>query len=121
LTDTKQVVFATGIGLIAGFLSGLLGVGGGVIMVPLLVAIGLSQHKAHATSLAAIVLIASAAAVPFALEGRVSVAAAVLLAAGSLVGAPIGARLMAKTPEATLKIAFGIFMIAVSARFLWPT
>lgn len=101
-------------------MSGLLGVGGGIVMVPLLVSVGLTQHHAHATSLAAIVPIAAVAAATFALDGNVDYAIALLLAAGSLVGVPLGARVMARTKEAPLKIAFGVFMIVVAAQLLWP-
>lgn len=118
----RVVIPSLAIGLIAGLLSGLLGVGGGVVMVPLLVTlVGLSQHQGHATSLAAIVPIAAVAAVGFGIEGRLDIAHAGFLAAGSLVGAPIGARVMAGTKEATLKIAFGVFMICVSVSLLWPS
>lgn len=108
------------VGLAAGIFSGLLGVGGGVIMVPLLVAVvGLSQHGAHATSLAAIVPIATVGAIAFALEGNTDLLVAGLLAAGSLVGAPIGAKVMAGTKAGALKFMFGILMVAVGAQLLW--
>lgn len=107
-------------GLVAGLLSGLLGVGGGVVMVPLLVGVvGFSQHSAHATSLAALIAIASVGAAKFALEGSVDFAVAGLLAAGALVGAPLGAGLMARAKESTLKILFGALMIVVGAQLLW--
>ena len=99
-------------------MSGLLGVGGGIVMVPLLVSRGLSQHRAHATSLAAIVPIAVVGGVAFALEGDVDYSIALLLSAGSLVGAPLGARVMARTKEAPLKIGFGVFMIVIAIRLL---
>lgn len=101
-------------------MSGLLGVGGGIVMVPLLVSRGLSQHRAHATSLAAIVPIAVVGGAAFALDGEVDYSIALLLAAGSLVGAPLGARVMAGTREAPLKIAFGVFMVVVAISLLWP-
>ncbi|HVL64613.1 MAG TPA: TSUP family transporter [Actinomycetota bacterium] len=109
------------IGLAAGVLSGLLGVGGGVVMVPLLVlAAGLSQHHAHATSLAAIVPIAAVAAARFAAAGEVEVADAALLALGAVVGAPVGARIMHGLGEASLKIAFGVLMVVVGGVMAWP-
>ena len=112
---------AVTVGVAAGVLSGLLGVGGGIVMVPLLVAVvGLGQHEAHATSLAAIVPIAAVGAARFAAAGNVDPVLAALLAAGSLVGAPLGARLMARTHEDVLKLVFGALMIAVALQLLWP-
>lgn len=108
------------VGAVAGVMSGLLGVGGGVVMVPLLVTIvHLSQHEAHATSLAAIVPIAAVGAVAFALEDNVDLGLAGLLALGSLAGAQLGAGIMARTPEATLKVMFGVLMIAVGVQMMW--
>ncbi len=112
----RNVASALVVGSIAGLASGLLGIGGGLVMVPLLVAfLSLSQHHAHATSLAAIVLIAAGGAVVFGSAGEVDLRYAGLVAAGALVGAPVGARLMARTSEANLQIAFGIFMVVVGA------
>ena len=83
-------------------------------MVPLLVAaVGFTQHRAHATSLAAIVPIAAVAAAVFASEGVAEFGTAALLAAGALVGAPLGARAMAAIGERSLEAAFGVFLIAV--------
>lgn len=109
------------IGVVAGLLSGLLGVGGGIVMVPLLVlGARLSQHEAHATSLAAIVPIAAVGAVRFAAAGTIDYGAAALLALGSLIGAPLGARLMARLAEASLKMLFGALLVAVAVQLLWP-
>jgi uncharacterized membrane protein YfcA len=117
----RAVAATIAVGALAGFLSGLLGVGGGVVMVPLLVSVlGLSQHEGHATSLAAIVPIAAVGAVRFAAEGTVDLRIAALLAAGSLVGAPFGARVMARTGEGRLKMLFGALMIVVALQMLWP-
>jgi uncharacterized membrane protein YfcA len=108
-------------GLVAGVLSGLLGVGGGIIMVSLLVMIaGYRQHNAHATSLAAIIPIAAAGAARFAAADTIDYRIAVLLAAGTLVGAPLGARLLARTRETSLKLLFGLLMMAVAVQLLWP-
>ncbi|MFN2488841.1 MAG: TSUP family transporter [Actinomycetota bacterium] len=116
-----RIVSALVIGVVAGVLSGLLGVGGGIIMVPLLVGVAsLSQHQAHATSLAAIVPIAAVGALRFAVTGTLDLLVAGLLAAGSLIGAPLGARLMARTREASLKLLFGLLIIAFAMQLLWP-
>lgn len=103
------------IGALGGIFSGLLGVGGGVVMVPLLVRVaGLSQHRAHATSLAAIVPLAAFGAATYALGAKVDVAVATALALGTVVGAPLGARLMVRASEGALKLAFGILQIVVA-------
>jgi uncharacterized protein len=107
------------VGIVAGVGSGLLGVGGGFVMIPLLVAaLHLTQHRAHATSLAAIVLIATAGSLRFAVDGSVDWRAAGLLALGSLVGAPLGAALLDRIKERPLKISFGIIGLVVSVVFL---
>jgi uncharacterized protein len=104
------------VGLLAGLFSGLLGVGGGIVMVPLLVLLaGESQHEAHATSLAAILPIAVVGAATFAVAGEVDLRLAWLLAAGAVAGAPIGARLMARSDEDVLKVAFGALMVVSGA------
>ena len=110
------MVALIGIGFAAGIASGLLGVGGGTVMVPLLVGlVAYSQHRAHATSLAAIVPIAAVAGAVFAAGGVVEWDTAALLAAGALAGAPLGARAMAAIGERSLEAAFGGFLIVVGA------
>lgn len=102
------------VGIVAGALSGLLGVGGGIFIVPMLVLVArLSQHAAHATSLGALVPIAIAGSLFFGARSHVDVGIALLLAAGTLVGAPLGARIMAGLQEATLKIGFGSLLVVV--------
>jgi uncharacterized membrane protein YfcA len=104
-----------GIGSAGGLLAGVFGVGGGIVMVPLLVIVcGFSQHRAHAMSLTGIVPIAAVGAIEFALQGQVDAGIAGLLAAGSLVGAQLGARILDRTPEARLRIAFGILVLGVA-------
>lgn len=116
---TRSIVPALMIGPIAGVASGLLGVGGGIVMVPLLVGVAkLTQHRAHATSLAAIIPIALVGAATFALAGEVDYAIAACLAGGSLFGAPVGARLMHKASDRMLKILFGALLVAVAVELL---
>lgn len=105
-----------GIGVSGGFLSGLLGVGGGVILVPLLVLLGKrSQREAHAMSLGAIVPISLAGVITFGIAGEVRVPEAIALTAGALVGALFGARKLSGARERSLKLAFGVFLLAVAA------
>lgn len=108
------------IGLAAGVLSGLLGVGGGIVIVPMLVLLaGSSQKRAQATSLAAVIPIASVGAATYAADGEVSFGLAALIAVGSLIGAPLGARLMSRMSESTLKIIFGCILLAMGGWLVW--
>lgn len=103
----------------AGFLSGLFGVGGGLVMVPALVLlVGMAQHRAHATSLAAIIPIAIVGAVIFGGAQSVDLVAAALLVAGSLVGVQLGTRLMERLSSDRLTLVFAGFVIVVAAAML---
>lgn len=108
-----------GIGAAAGLLSGLLGVGGGIILVPAMVLLaGIAQQRASAASLASIVPIAAVGAVIFGRAGSVDVPAALVLMAGSIVGVQVGARLMPHVGDDRLRIGFAIFMILVALTML---
>ncbi len=110
------------VGLIAGLLSGALGVGGGFIIVPLYVLwMGVDQKKSHATSLAAIMPIAFISALGYAVQGKVDWSAWILVLAGSVVGANYGVRLLAKIPVRELKIIFAVLLIISALRLLWST
>jgi uncharacterized protein len=104
------------IGLGGGLLSGLLGVGGGVVMVPLLVLwAGYGQREANATSLGAIIPISIAGIAAYGIAGKVEWWDALALAAGSIVGASIGAGWLARIDERLLKVIFGVFLVSVAA------
>jgi hypothetical protein len=104
------------IGLGGGLLSGLLGVGGGIVMVPLLVLwAAYSQRDAHALSLGAIIPISIAGIAIYGVAGEVRYWQAIGLAAGSIVGARIGAGFLARIDERLLKIVFGTFLVGVAA------
>lgn len=121
LLPTRRLVAVVLLGSVAGLASGLLGVGGGIVMVPLLtMVIGISQHAAHATSLAAIIPIAVAGAFTFGVAGAVDYRTALLLAAGSLIGAPLGARVMSRSAEWQLKMMFGALLSIVGVQLLLP-
>ena len=105
------------IGSVAGFLSGLFGVGGGVLIVPALVLLlGLQQRIAHGTSLAAVVPISIVGAGAYLLHGSVDLRVAGLLMLGTVVGAMWGVRLLAWLPEGILRWLFIAFMFFVAAR-----
>ena len=103
------------IGLAGGLLSGLLGVGGGVVMVPLLVLwAGYDQRDAHATSIGAIIPISIAGILTFGIAGRVHWLDAAALAVGAVVGARVGAAWLARIDERLLRIVFGCFLVVVA-------
>jgi uncharacterized protein len=103
------------IGLAGGLFSGLLGVGGGVVMVPLLVLwAGYGQRDAHAVSLGAIIPISAAGVLAFGAAGEIRFWEALALAAGSIAGAQAGARLLARADERKLKLSFGLFLVVVA-------
>jgi uncharacterized protein len=107
------------IGVFGGLLSGLLGVGGGVVMVPLLVLwAGYRQRDAHALSLGAIIPISLASVLIYWAAGKVRLSEAVALAAGAIVGARIGASALSRIEERPLKLVFGLFLGAVSILML---
>jgi len=95
-----------------------MGVGGGIIMVPLLVAIGLDQHRAHATSLAAIILIAVAGAVSFGMSGEIDVSLGITVGIGGIVGSVIGASVMHRISPRSLTVVFGIVLLVASIRMI---
>ncbi len=103
------------IGLAGGVLSGLLGVGGGIVMVPLLVIwAGYAQRDAHAMSLGAIVPISVAGVLTYGIAGQVRLPEAIALAVGAVGGARVGAGLLSRLGDRPLKLAFGSFLIAVA-------
>lgn len=103
-----------GLGLAAGFLSGMFGVGGGILIVPgLLLLLKFPQKLASGTSLSAILPLALVGVISYATHGSVSWIAALFLAVGSIIGARIGTRLLAIIPNRPLQIGFAAFVIVV--------
>ena len=117
LRRSPAALIAIGAG--AGLLSGLFGIGGGLLMVPALVLLaGTAQHRAHATSLAAIVPIALVGALVFGRADSVNLVAAAVLAAGSLLGVQAGARAMGRLSAERLALVFAGFVIVVALAML---
>ncbi|MCT1397106.1 sulfite exporter TauE/SafE family protein [Microbacterium sp. p3-SID338] len=103
-----------GIGLLAGILSGLFGVGGGTVIVPLLVLLlAFDQRLAAGTSLAAIVPTAAVGVISYAASGSVAWIPALILAAGAVVGAQIGTRLLPRISQTALRWGFVGFLVVV--------
>lgn len=112
--DARFFLTCVGTGLLAGLLSGLFGVGGGTVIVPLLVLLlAFDQRLAAGTSLAAIVPTATVGVVSYALHDAVAWIPALLLAAGAVVGAQFGTWLLPRLPITFLRWAFVGFLVAV--------
>ena len=101
------------VGIAAGILSGLLGVGGGIIMVPALVILGFSQKLAQGVSLAVIIPISVSGAFTHYKRGNVVPEVALWLGIGGIGGGLLGSALAGKAPDWILKIAFGVLMLIV--------
>jgi len=110
------------LGLVAGVVSGLFGVGGAVVIIPGLVLIAkLPQHTAHGTSLAALLLpVGLLGVLEYSKRQQVHWAYAAVVAGGLLIGAYFGARLAGSIPDATLRKLFGGFLLLVSRSCCFP-
>lgn len=111
------------IGLLAGFLSGTLGVGGGVIMVPLIAyVLAVGQHGAQGTSLAVLAVpVTALAAYNYYQEGYVNWKYSLLIAAFFIVGGYFGSKLAVNIPQATLRKIFGVVMIIIAIKMIFFT
>lgn len=106
------------VGFVAGILGGGLGVGGGILLVPLLIWVGLDRHRAHATSLAAIILIAVAGAVSFGYSGELRLDVGLSIGVGGVVGSILGANAMNRMSARSLTIVFGIVLLVAGLRMV---
>lgn len=115
----KTTIISFIIGFVAGIFGGLAGLGGGLIMIPLMAGVlKLSQHKAHGTSLVALIFTGISGTITYALNGAIDITAAVLLAITAVFTAPFGARYAHTLAEWKLKKFFGAFLIFCSALLL---
>nr|WP_041252279.1 sulfite exporter TauE/SafE family protein [Flavobacterium indicum] len=108
------------IGILAGVLSGLVGVGGGVIMVPLMVLFfGMTQHQAQGTSLAVLAVPVTAVAVyNYYQEGHINVKFALIIAVFFVLGSIIGSKFAISLDQKTLKKIFAIILIVIAGKML---
>ncbi len=107
----KQLATGVAIGLVAGVASGYVGLGGGFLMVPLMLAwVGMPMKLASGTSLIGIMLLAIPGAISQGLLGNIDYLVGIATAAGTVPGAFIGARFVSRVPERTLRILFAIFL-----------
>lgn len=111
--SARSIIVLIVVGMLVGVLSGMFGIGGGTVIVPALVWLGLSQRNAAATSTLAIVPTSISGVVSYATGGHVDWLAAVLLFCGMFVGGQIGSWLLSRLPELVLWWIFVAFLVFV--------
>jgi hypothetical protein len=118
---TSALLILIAIGITAGIMAGMLGIGGAIIMVPALVFfMGVSQQTAQGTSLAVMLPpIGIIAAYNYYKAGQVNIKFALILAAAFLIGTYFGSKLALNLPEPLLKKIFGIVLLLVAAKMLF--
>jgi uncharacterized membrane protein YfcA len=114
-----SVQAGVGVGSVVGLLSGLMGIGGGVIAVPLLSGlVRLSQRRAHGTSLVVVAPTALVSVLSYSLRGQVDWALVLVLAVGTTLGVVLGARLTSWIPIRLLRLLFAILLLVTGIRML---
>ncbi len=115
LKTRRNIILCAIIGLIAGVMSGYVGVGGGFIMVPLFMQfLNLPIRLTSGTSLIAILILASSGTVLQAIYGNIDWVAGIFIAVGSIPGAYLGSRLITRIPETVLRFIFSGFLIVAA-------
>jgi uncharacterized membrane protein YfcA len=112
-------LLAVGLGVLAGILSGLFGVGGGILFVPILTWLGLTQIHAEASSLLAIIPTVMVGVWRQHRYGNVRWQAAAIIGVASIAAAVGGAQVAISLPESTLRKLFAVLMIGVAAQIAW--
>jgi uncharacterized membrane protein YfcA len=108
------------VGVAAGFLSGVFGIGGGILIVPgLMYAAKMDARRAHGTSLAAVLPISVASLIAYARGGNVDLVVGAWLAAGAMTGAYIGTALLAVIAKRKLAIAFSFLLVVAGVRLFF--
>jgi uncharacterized membrane protein YfcA len=116
-----RIVKLAAVGTAAGAFSGLFGVGGGIVIVPLLVLwFGYGERLATGTSLAAIVVIAVLAAAAQALYGNVDVLKGVLIGVPAVGGVVAGTALQQRLPERTVSLLFALLLVGIAVELIIP-
>ena len=115
---TRPFLIYVGIGLAGGAFSALFGVGGGIIIVPLFVALGFATRPATGTSLAALAITAAAGTVAYALHGEVKPGAAAIVGLPAVAGVVFGVAVQQRLATRTLTLGFAALLVTVGVRLL---
>lgn len=119
--SASTIALALVLGLAAGVFAGLFGVGGGILFVPMLVALGLGQLEAQATSLLAILPTVAAGAWNQRRYGNLRARTALIVGVASIAGVEVGARVALALPEDVLRRLFAVLLFAVALQLVWRT
>lgn len=119
--DITLIIGLIILGLIAGYLSGLVGIGGGIIMVPVLVLMfGFTQHKAQGTTLALLMIpVGIFGVMNYYKAGNVDFKTALLLGAGFVLGSYLGSKTAISLSQETLRKAFAVLMFIVAVKMFF--
>ena len=119
--SASTILLLLAVGLAAGMLSGLVGLGGGVIIVPALVYLmGFSQHQATGTSLGILLLPAGIfAVINYYNKGYIDIKVVLLIFAGFLVGGWLGSKISLNLSQVTLKKVFAVILLLIAGKVLF--
>ena len=116
----QTVVLLMFIGLIAGILSGLIGIGGGIIMVPMLLILGFSQQQAQGTSLAALLPpVTLFAVINYHKAGFIDWRYAIIISLVFVIGGYFGSKIAVNIDQKTLKKIFGVLLLLIGTKMLF--
>jgi uncharacterized membrane protein YfcA len=118
--STETIILLLVIGLAAGILSGMVGVGGGLIIVPALVFfLGFTQHQAQGTSLGLLLLpVGILAVINYYNKGNIDIRVVLIMSIAFVFGGWMGSKMALSLPQETLRKVFGVLLIYVAFRFL---
>lgn len=120
INDTEFNLRNTFIGLFSGFVNGLFGSGGGILLVPILNNIVKSEErKSHATALAVIFFLTTTSSIFYVSSGIYDFGLTIKVAIGSIIGGYIGAKILCKVNGKFLRISFGSIMIIAALRMVF--
>lgn len=119
--DITTLLILVLIGLASGFLGGMVGIGGGIIIVPALVYfLGFTQHQAQGSSLALLMLpVGILGVIQYYKQGHVDFSVVVILAAGFVIGSFFGSKLSLHLPQETIKKVFAVLLLVMAIKMLF--